>query len=143
MANILVVDDDILFAAMLSLDLLRLGHRPCVVASAEAALDRLDADGSIDLVVTAIVTAELDGIELIQSIRQFDRAVPIIAISCGGTQPDSAIFTTARVLGVDRVVNKPVGTRVIATAILDLLAGPSRSGGMVASPIEGDVSCLL
>jgi len=122
MARILVVDDDALCSAMLSEDLVRLGHSPLNVGSAQAALRLLVSGEQVDLVVTDMLMPEMDGVELIQALRQDHLALPVIAISSGGIFEAATILKVARILGADRILRKPVDAVSLGEAISTLLA---------------------
>ena len=122
MARILVVDDDALFSAMMREDLMREGHVPLVAGSAAEALALLAAGVPVDLVVTDILMPDMDGIELIQALRISHPALPIIAVSSGGERHSPYIFTTARLMGADCVLHKPVCRIALSTIIHRLLS---------------------
>jgi CheY-like chemotaxis protein len=121
MARILVVDDDLLFSAMMSENLLREAHRPLVAKSATEALALLSAGTGVDLVMTDVLMPDVDGIELIQALRISHPDLAIIAVSSGGEHYNPCIFTTARVLGADCVLRKPVSCTDVSAAIHRLL----------------------
>jgi len=121
MARILVVDDDPLFSAMMREDLLREGHRPHTVGSAAEVLELLSAGVCVDLVLTDVLMPGMDGIELIQALRISHPTLPIIAVSSGGDNYNPYIFTTARLLGADCVLHKPVCRSAMSASIHRLL----------------------
>jgi CheY-like chemotaxis protein len=121
MAQILVVDDDPLFSAMMREDLLREGHRALVAGSAAAALALLAAGVRVDLVLTDVLMPDMDGIELIQALRISYPALPIIAVSSGGERYTPPIFTIARLLGADCVMHKPICRTAVNASIHRLL----------------------
>jgi CheY-like chemotaxis protein len=130
MARILVVDDDPVFSAMMREDLLREGHCPLLAGSSAEALAMLAMDMRIDLVLTDIMMPDMDGIELIQALRVSYPVLPIIAVSSGGERYNPYIFTTARVLGADCVMHKPVcGTALNASIRRLLLAEAACAAG--------------
>src|SRR3546814_9811259 len=59
------------------------GHRPLVVDGARAGLALIEA-GGIDLEITDILMPEVDGIELLRSVKRRWPDLPVIAISGGG-----------------------------------------------------------
>jgi CheY-like chemotaxis protein len=121
MARILVVDDDPVFAAMLSFDLLRSGHRPMVARDARSALAALESNARIEVVVTDIMMPDMDGIELVRAIRARSLVLPIVALSSGGARLFPNVLSAARALGADRALYKPVSATIIGSTIRDLL----------------------
>jgi CheY-like chemotaxis protein len=129
MACILVVDDDALAAAMLSRDLLGLGHRPVIANTAAMAILAITDGEPIDLVITDIFMPEMDGIELIQLIRASNLTVPILAVSNGRQHLGSVLFNTALLLGANAALQKPFSASALAGSIDQLLGQ-----GQAASP---------
>jgi len=123
MAQILIVDDDPLCAAMLHHILMREGHRPLVVGGAGKAMAALDAGVRVDILVTDILMPDMDGFELIRALRAGNAGLPILALSSGGECSYPNILSMARALGADRALYKPVSATVILSTIRDLLHG--------------------
>ncbi len=143
MARILVVDDDPLASAMMHEDLLREGHRPFTIRSAVGALEILAAGVAVDLVVTDVLMPEMDGIELIQALRISHPRLPIIAVSSGGDRYNPYIFTTARLLGADCVLHKPICRTAVSATIHRLLhaeAAFAAGADPLASPFDASPS---
>jgi DNA-binding NtrC family response regulator len=83
-ANILVVDDD-LECGKLVADIARdLGHSATSITVPALAMPMIEQD-AIDLVVTDVRMPEIDGIELIAQIKQYDPKIAIIAITAFGS----------------------------------------------------------
>ncbi len=80
MAKILIVDDEEMDRVLLSEILHQAGHEPLFASGGEAAL-RIWRKNPIDLVVTDMVMAELNGLELLASMKEEDPWVRVIAIS--------------------------------------------------------------
>lgn len=75
-----------------------------------------------DLIITDIMMPEMDGLELVQTIRQLDPNLPVIAIS-GGMQTAAMNFLPlAEKFGACKVFEKPVGLTKLLGAVEDLLA---------------------
>ncbi|WP_417425677.1 diguanylate cyclase [Hoeflea sp.] len=82
-AHILVVDDSKTMREMLGEQLLRQLYRVTTVASGAAALEALEEDDDYDLAVINYLMPEMDGLSLVEQIRQrrnFDR-LRIIGVS--------------------------------------------------------------
>ena len=63
----------------------------------------------IDLVITDMLMPEVDGVELIRSLRRTLPDVRIFAMSGGGQISAELCLSIARRIGADRVREKPIG----------------------------------
>ncbi|VVM65509.1 Sensor histidine kinase RcsC [Pseudomonas fluorescens] len=75
---VLVVDDDSLVLTSTCLLLEDLGHRVISAVSGAEALQMLDEDRTIDLVITDMAMPKMDGAQLAQAIRNKRLSLPII-----------------------------------------------------------------
>jgi len=64
-----------------------------------------------DLVITDMIMPEMDGAEVISSLRRIYPAVKIIAISGGGISSAETHLAIARALGAHRVLSKPLDSQ--------------------------------
>jgi len=119
MVSILLVDEDPVFLTRATQELSNAGHLVIVVGSARGALKLLQTGEQIALVVTEIFMPDVDGFELIRTLKLTYPTLPIIAVSTG---PDAMLFT-AQMLGAGRVMRKPIGPGEIGEAVATLL-GP-------------------
>jgi two-component system, chemotaxis family, chemotaxis protein CheY len=78
-----------------------------------------------DVVVMDIYMPRQDGFETIRKLRRVAPAVKIIAIS-GGSRGEFDPLRAARLLGVDRALRKPFGSKEVVTALMDLLPDEPR-----------------
>ena len=117
----MVVDDDPVFLTLVIQELADAGHAALVAGSARAALKLLEAGEPIALVLTDILMPDMDGIELILTLKQAYSTLPIIAVSTGGSWPDAVTLDTAQTLGADRVLRKPIRPGLIGETIATLL----------------------
>jgi DNA-binding NtrC family response regulator len=83
-AKILVVDDDKLLADNLVEYLTHLGYQAAASYSGRDGLNRFD-EGDFQLVITDLKMPEMDGMELLESMKALDRRVVIIVITGYGT----------------------------------------------------------
>jgi DNA-binding NtrC family response regulator len=84
--RILVVDDDQRLLDLLNDTLVTIGYVSSSVVSAKAALDTL-SKRSFDLVITDISMPDMDGIELLNKIREKYPKLPVVFIT-GAPKPD-------------------------------------------------------
>ncbi len=82
--RILIVDDEDGMRRLLSRVLTREGYETSTVANGAEAL-RLVASERFDLVVTDIKMPEMDGLELLAELKQYEPSLPIIVITAYGT----------------------------------------------------------
>ncbi len=103
MSSILIVDDEEGMRKSLSILFQKEGHRVCPAPNGEEALRRI-ASQAFDLVITDLRMDRMNGIELLNRMRQERMAVPVIIMTAYGTI-DSAV--EAMRLGATDYVAKP------------------------------------
>ena len=117
MARLLVVDDDLAFrrstAALLQAD----GHEVDVAPDATAAVEALRAR-AYDLVLLDLRMPGVDGIQLVETLRIWGEAVPVLMISGYGTVENAV---RAIHLGTDDFLTKPVEPDVLSARVAELL----------------------
>ena len=126
MTSILIVDDDEILRAVAGEMLRQSDH--CVVEAEDglAALRLIDAV-PIDLVILDMLMPNMDGFEVISEIRRRYPTVRILAISGGGLVDGKSLLTTARVLGADGCLSKPLTRAVLEAAIAEVMGQTSDS----------------
>ncbi|WP_158623249.1 response regulator [Corallococcus sp. CA053C] len=106
--RILIAEDDDFGAQLLRQLLTRRGHDVSSAASGFEALKRLE-EGSYDLLLLDLHMPELDGFEVIRSIRQREQAtgahLPVVAVTARSRQQDRARCLAA---GMDDFLTKPI-----------------------------------
>lgn len=106
MVRILLVDDDDALRAVLRRALERAGYMVFEAFDGRAAL-RVIAEGPVALVITDLVMPDMEGLELIRSLRCSHPTLPVIVIS-GGTRPGMEDYLpVAKLLGVASILTKP------------------------------------
>lgn len=121
MSRILIVDDETGIVTILKEMLLKLGYEVLTASGGAQAMDEL-SDGRIDLVVTDIVMPDIDGLELISSIRATCPATKVVAISGGGSvEGPEAYLREAMKLGATRCLTKPFMLRELASLVKEVL----------------------
>ena len=120
--RILVVDDNDEMRELLRLILESAGHEIMEAANGKIALNLLKT-AAAELVITDIIMPEMEGIDLIMTIRTMYPEIKIIAISGGGKIDPGVCLNMADKLGADRVLQKPFGKSIILSTIGELFPG--------------------
>jgi CheY-like chemotaxis protein len=120
MAKILIVDDEEMDRVLLAQVLHQAGHEPLFAPNGDAAL-RIWKKGGIDLVVTDIVMPGMDGLGLLDALKEDDPWVQVIAIS-GITAKK---LNEAARSGAFAILTKPVDPEELLKEIEKALAGRS------------------
>ena len=118
MARILIVDDEEMDRVLLAEVLQRAGHEPLFAPNGQAA-HRIWKKSAIDLVVTDIVMPELNGLELLEALKEEDPWVRVIAIS-GITAKK---LNEAAQSGALAILTKPVDPEGLLREISRALSG--------------------
>jgi DNA-binding NtrC family response regulator len=84
MKTILIVDDKRVQLKTLKRGLITRGYRVFEALSGQEALGLLGRHPKIDLVLTDYAMPQMNGIELLQKIRQIDKALPVIMMTAYG-----------------------------------------------------------
>jgi len=102
-AKILVVDDESLIRDLLYEFLTSQGYMVLLASSTEEALKFL-SDREIKLALVDLKLPDLDGLELIQSIKKLKPSLPCLLMTA---YPDKESLARARKLGVSAYITKP------------------------------------
>ena len=109
MSRILVIDDDKVFAKLITVYLQRCGHDVSFAHDGNEGIN-LFRTGSFDAVVCDIVMPDREGIETIGEIRRVNPHIAIVAIS-GGLSPVQTtsvdVLHLAEMMGADVSLKKP------------------------------------
>src|SRR3954469_1484452 len=134
--TVLVVEDDESISMGLEMNLTAEGYHVLVAADGEEGL-ALARNGEIDLLILDVMLPRLNGFELLRTLRNERRTLPIIMLSARGAEMDKVMGLE---LGAEDYITKPFGlaellARVKAVLRRDAIArhedgGPIRSGGL-------------
>jgi DNA-binding NtrC family response regulator len=127
MAFILVVDDEAMLRTTLRAILQRAGHE---VAEAEDGAKAMEffRISTPDLVLTDILMPNREGVETIGEMRAAAPAMPIIAMSGGGSTRGGELFLTlAAQLGATETLAKPIRQAELLKAVDACLASGHRA----------------
>lgn len=116
MTRILLIDDDDLSRSAVEKMLERAGLEVRSTGESREALESYRRDRP-DLVVTDLIMPDVDGLELIQQLRQVDPTVRILAISGGGRVQAEEYLSVARKFGALEVLSKPFTGQELRQAV--------------------------
>jgi chemosensory pili system protein ChpA (sensor histidine kinase/response regulator) len=120
--TVLLVDDSVSIRKFVGQMLDRAGFRVITANDGMEALDRLNTEPDVDVVVTDLEMPRLNGFELIRDIRRRPglKDVPVVVLT---TRAGEKHVTLARQLGVEHYVTKPVDAQSFVQ-LIDGLAVP-------------------
>lgn len=116
MARILIAEDDLSMQAVYAAGLKKAGHDTRVLNNG-VGIEQAIADFEADAVVTDIVMADVEGIEVVLSLKKKFPELPVIAISGNGLYLQSA-----EKLGATAILQKPFAMSELLDAIDTQLA---------------------
>lgn len=116
MTRILLIDDDELSRSAVEKMLERAGFEVRSTGDGREALESYRKERP-DLVVTDLIMPDVDGLELIQQVRQLDPTVRILAISGGGRVQAEEYLSVARKFGALEVLSKPFTGQELRQAV--------------------------
>lgn len=106
MKKVLLIDDDELVRYALKRYLEKKDFRVETLPSGQNAVEKYRSFGP-DIIVTDIIMPDIEGIELITTIRNIDPDIPIIAISGGSRRLDTSYLINAELIGANATLEKP------------------------------------
>jgi DNA-binding NtrC family response regulator len=118
MASILIVDDHDSMREGLELHLRRRGHRTLSASGGRAGLELLD-ESAVDLVITDLKMAEVDGMQVLERVKEVSPDTEVLVITGYGT-----IETAVRAmkLGAADFITKPFSSEEFGVKVDRLLA---------------------
>jgi two-component system, OmpR family, alkaline phosphatase synthesis response regulator PhoP len=128
MKYILLVEDDIQIANLLSLHFHEPYYQVTTCHKGEAALEKVSAS-SYDLFILDIMLPDMSGIEVCRRIRQQDNLTPILMLSSLADESDKVL---ALEIGADDYVTKPFGIFELIARTKALLRREERLLGAAA-----------
>ncbi|MGQ0641032.1 MAG: sigma-54-dependent transcriptional regulator [Gemmatimonadaceae bacterium] len=133
-ARLLIVDDDRVFGLSTAALLRGEGYEVGLAADANEAVLQIRA-ARFDLMLVDLRMPGLDGIALVEALRLWGEAIPILMVSGAGSI-DSAV--RALHVGADDFLTKPVEPEVLFARVADALdRRPDLTSGLVAHGLVG------
>ncbi|MEP7015662.1 MAG: response regulator [Verrucomicrobiota bacterium] len=120
-AAMLLVDDNAAFREITALALGKLGFFVKAYSSGDAALESSSMDSRFQLLMTDVIMASMNGIELAERVRLFRPEVKVLF--CSG-YPRSALLRNGLDLGRGEFLMKPMSIDALSAKI-QVLLGPA------------------
>jgi DNA-binding NtrC family response regulator len=121
--TILVIDDESDICSSLQKRLMMEGYNVLTASDGRKGL-RVYHDHPVDLVITDVLMPELDGLEVVRTLRRLSTSLPIIAMSGGGKR-DLDFLLEAAEFGATRTFSKPFRMDEFVVMVHDLLDSTS------------------
>ncbi len=131
--RILVVDDEERMVRFIHLNLEHDGFRVIDAFNGSQALERLRT-GMPDLVILDVMMPDIDGFEVLRTIREFS-TVPVIMLTAKGEEEDRV---RGLELGADDYVTKPFSPRELVSRVRAVLRRTEMASGAKHGPIQVD-----
>jgi len=142
MATILLVEDEVELARVITRELVSAGFGVAHVLDGEAALRSLGGEGesAADIVVLDWMLPGIDGLEVLRRLRQHS-ALPVLMLTARAEEVDRVIGLE---LGADDYLSKPFGSRELIARVRALLRRHERLQEMLADDrAEGTATLSL
>jgi DNA-binding response OmpR family regulator len=122
MSGIAIYEENDLMRALLKEWLSEAGYRVHEVAPRG-----VQREGTEDLVIASVYMPKHAGAQLLRKVQAAHPGTPVIAISGQFRSGLSAVGTTAQMLGVQRVLAKPLTRDDLLEAVRAIIGTPSRA----------------
>lgn len=129
MARVLVAEDDRSANKLICAVLRKAGYEALSVADGQEALDLLDHE-HVDLIVSDVMMPRVDGIKLVQLLRDAGWTVPVLILTA---RQDSETLQSGFIAGADDYLTKPADMKELVLRVRALLrrSGASESNRLV------------
>ena len=113
--NLLIIDDNKHIRDLISL-YLKDDFQIFTAPDGEKGL-KIFFEKKIDIVISDMIMPLVDGIEVIQKIKNKNPSIPILAISGGGVKEGDDYLPLAKGFGVDSILHKPFTRKELISSI--------------------------
>lgn len=114
--RVLLVDDEEMVRKVVRMMLKRSGHDVTEAENGRIGLERPKA-GTFDLAITDIVMPEMEGLDMLMTVRQLYPGMKVIVMSGGDRTGNSDVLGTAERLGASAIMHKPIMLRDLTAAL--------------------------
>jgi len=128
MGTILIIEDDVVLRQALQSFFVKKGYTILIAPEGRTGLAVCNKT-HIDIVITDIVMPEMEGLEIIITIRKKNPGIKIIAMSGGGQIGPEDYLEMAKKLGADRVLTKPIDFKTIYDTVENLMSNSNSPQG--------------
>jgi len=127
LCHILVADDEPHIGRIIKMKLEQGPFRVSIAYDGQEALDFINGDERLDLVVLDLMMPKLSGLDVLKRIREQDRfeALPCIILTAGG---DAKHERDALALGATQFVTKPFSPKKLYALVARLTGEPDEAG---------------
>ncbi|HEX9309250.1 MAG TPA: response regulator [Gemmatimonadaceae bacterium] len=127
LCHILVADDEPHIGRIIKMKLEQGPFRVSIAYDGQEALDFINGDERLDLVVLDLMMPKLSGLDVLKRIREQDRfeALPCIILTAGG---DAKHERDALALGATQFVTKPFSPKKLYALVARLTGAPDEAG---------------
>jgi DNA-binding response OmpR family regulator len=119
-SSILIVDDDEFISSLLSKTLIDEGFAVSMAENGRSGLAMYLANRP-DVLITDIIMPDMDGLELIKTIRKKHPDTPIIAISSADPKDNTFFLDVSKDLGATKILAKPFNPDDLVRVVQELL----------------------
>ncbi|MFO0613693.1 MAG: response regulator transcription factor [Polyangiaceae bacterium] len=127
--TVLVVEDDPSIAMGLEMNLVAEGYAVAVAADGKVGLER--ARSGVDLVILDVMLPELNGLEIVRTLRTEGNAVPVIMLSARGAEMDKVLGLE---LGAEDYITKPFSLAELLARVKAVLRRDAIARGTGPAP---------
>ena len=135
-SRILIVEDDLSLATVLSEGLEYEGHATLVARDGAAGL-RLAGRHGIDLIILDVMLPEVNGLDVCRSLRARGSTVPIVMLTSRSQELDKVVGLKA---GADDYLTKPFSFMELLARVEAVLRRSGRVAGQAHTHAFGDVT---
>ena len=124
--SVLIVDDDELTRRIIASGLRKVGWNTREAEGAEAAINLLETDGSIALVITDVMMPETDGLSMVSELRRNPSYAELLVLICTATGTPAAV-SRALGLNIAGYLLKPIDIPRLRETVAQILGAPRRA----------------